>query len=82
MLIMLKAPDFSNVIDWRLQQEKKLSEKSQNSQGSKIMNKNELVRFISHFERLTRHALQSVPAIADVVYQLNDDQSIQTKLKG
>ncbi|MGA1741640.1 MAG: hypothetical protein ACO4AC_05675 [Pseudohongiellaceae bacterium] len=80
MLVMLKAPDFSNVIDWRLQQEEKLQAK-QNEQGaSHIMNKEALVRFISHYERLTRHALQTVVATADVVYELNADQSIQTKL--
>jgi len=82
MLIMLKAPDFSNVLDWRLQQENKLKEQKNNSTSSKIMNRDELIRFISHYERLTRHALQSVPVTADVVYQLNDDQSIQSKLKG
>ncbi len=27
MLIMLKAPDFSNILDWRLQQENKLKQK-------------------------------------------------------
>ncbi len=38
------------------------------------MNKDELIRFISHYERLTRHALRTVPATADVVYQLNDNK--------
>ena len=46
------------------------------------MNKDALVRFISHYERLTRHALATVPALADVVFQFNADQSIQSKVKG
>lgn len=80
MLVMLKAPDFSNVIDWRLRQEEKLQAKQSGQGATQIMDKEALMRFISHYERLTRHALQTVPAIADVVYQLNSDQSIQAKL--
>lgn len=82
MLIMLKAPDFSNILEWRLKQENKLKQKNRHSTNDKLMNKDELIRFISHYERLTRHALRTVPAIADVVYQLNDRQGIQAKLKG
>lgn len=83
MLVMLKAPDFSNILDWRLQQENKLKQKNNHaSKASKLMNKAELIRFISHYERLTRHALKTVPATADVVYQLNDKQGVQAKLKG
>lgn len=81
MLLMLKAPDFSNILDWRLQQEEKLKEKSKHVGDAKLMSKDELIRFISHYERLSRHALQTVPAKADVVYQLNDQQGIEAKLK-
>ncbi len=82
MLLMLKAPDFANVLEWRLQQENKLKQKSDYSNGNKLMSKEELLRFISHYDRLTRHALQTVPTLADVVYQLNDRQGIQARLKG
>jgi len=82
MLIMLKAPDFSNVLEWRLQQENKLKQKNNTTSNNKLMNKEELIRFISHYERLTRHALRTVPVTADMVYQLNDQQGIATKLKG
>ena len=82
MLIMLKVPDFSKVLEWRLQQENKLREKMTDKPDSKLMNEDQLIRFISHYERLTRHALNTVPETADVVYQLNDKQGIQSKLKG
>lgn len=82
MLIMLKVPDFSKVLEWRLQQENKLREKMTARPGSKLMNEDQLIRFISHYERLTRHALNTVPETADVVYQLNDKQGIHSKLKG
>ncbi len=81
LLIMLKAPDFSNILEWRLQQENKLKQNI-NPASSRLMNEDELKRFISHYERLTRHALRTVPATADMVYQLNDKQGIQAKLKG
>jgi D-glycerate 3-kinase len=81
LLIMLKAPDFSNTLEWRLQQENKLK-RNNNPADSMLMNEDELKRFISHYERLTRHALRTVPATADMVYQLNDKQGIQAKLKG
>lgn len=81
-LLMLKAPDFAHIIDWRLQQENKLRDKSDSSADLKLMDRERLIRFISHYERLTRHALETLPAKADVVYLLNDDQSIQAKIKG
>tara|TARA_R110000772_G_scaffold183368_5_gene294525 strand:- start:363 stop:1253 length:891 start_codon:yes stop_codon:yes gene_type:complete len=82
MLLMLKAPGFENVLEWRNQQERKLAASKPGEEHRKIMSKNELRRFISHYERLTRHALASLAEKADVVYQLGDDQLIKAKLKG
>ncbi len=85
MLIMLKAPDFSNILEWRLQQENKLKQNNNPADSktdNRLMSKDELKRFISHYERLTRHALRTVPATADIVYQLNDKQGVQAKVKG
>ncbi len=81
MLVMLKAPDFSHVLQWRTLQEEKLREKNKGS-TDKTMNQQQLVRFISHYERLTRHALITLPDIADVVFLLNDSQGIEARIKG
>ena len=66
-LVMLKAPDFNCVYDWRVLQEQKL----QAIYPDKGMQPAELTRFIHHYERLTKHMLATMPAYADWVYHLN-----------
>lgn len=80
-LIMLKAPDFAKVFEWRQNQEDKLAAKSA-GQGTRIMNREQLRRFIQHYERITRHGLDTLPLKADVVFQLTGEQTIAGKLKG
>ncbi len=74
-LIMLKAPDFECVYEWRMTQEKKLD---RNQQGKGIMNPAQLTRFIMHYERLTRWMFKEMPARADCVLELNHDHNITT----
>jgi len=70
LLIMLKAPNFEQVYEWRGLQEQKLRQRAGN--GSKAgMNAVELKHFIQHFERLTRHCLATIPDYADIVFQLD-----------
>lgn len=85
-LIMLKAPDFSRVRQWRGRQEEKLAAAQADGSGgadgknNKIMNKQQLERFIQHYERITCHGLATLPRLADVVFQLTDAQTIAGKL--
>lgn len=83
-LIMLKAPGFEKVYEWRSTQEDKLAARVAKDGGAatKIMDRDQLQRFIQHYERLTRHGLQELPALADVVFALTDQQTIAGKLKG
>jgi D-glycerate 3-kinase len=84
-LVMLKAPDFAKVFEWRQNQEDKLAANSagQNpEQRTRIMNREQLRRFIQHYERITRHGLDTLPLKADVVFQLTGEQTIAGKLKG
>ena len=83
-LVMLKAPDFAKVFEWRQNQEDKLaaSVAAGTGSGSKLMNRDELKRFIQHYERLTRHGLKALPAVADVVFELTEQQTIAGRLKG
>ena len=81
---MLKAPSFEKVYEWRQNQENKLLEKIQNENSGSIdykhiMSSKQLKRFIQHYERVTRHGLETVPDKADVVYQLTDKQTIEQK---
>jgi D-glycerate 3-kinase len=76
MCIMLKAPDFESIYEWRSLQEKKLQANSSQLEQSAVMNESELARFIQHYERISRHTLIHLPAIADVVLPLAGDHSI------
>ncbi|MGV3592955.1 MAG: hypothetical protein ACO1PZ_14805 [Gammaproteobacteria bacterium] len=84
-LVMLKAPDFAKVFEWRQNQEDKLAARSaaqDAGQPMRIMNREQLQRFIQHYERITRHGLDTLPLKADVVFQLTGEQTIAGKLKG
>lgn len=78
-LVMLKAPSFEKVYQWRQTQEDKLARK-QGGEKNKIMSPEQLRRFIQHYERLTRHGLSHLPEKADVVFQLTDRQTIEGRL--
>lgn len=80
-LIMLKAPSFDCVYQWRSLQEEKLRVRVGESGKGKIMDAAEIQRFIQHFERLTRHALVTVPEQADLVFHLGEDHQI-TSMSG
>ncbi|HHX83567.1 MAG TPA: kinase [Pseudomonadaceae bacterium] len=74
-LVMLKAPGFGKVREWRGRQERKLAERA-GAQATKLMSEQELDRFIQHYERITRHGLEVLPQLADVVFELTEAQSI------
>jgi D-glycerate 3-kinase len=69
-LVMLNAPSFEAVLEWRTQQEEKLAERMRETGGDitalSIMSSEELARFLLHFERITRHSLQHLPQRADI----------------
>ena len=75
LLIMLKAPSFKQVSEWRSLQEEKLKKIGPiDSPG--IMDEEQLSRFIQHYERLTRHCLEYLPVKADVLFDLDTDHRI------
>jgi D-glycerate 3-kinase len=69
MLVLMAAPDWETVLGWRIQQEHEL--RAANPDGNALMDDNAVVRFVSHYERLTRHILAEMPERADLVLQLN-----------
>ncbi len=69
-LIFLRAPNLDVVYRWRLEQEQKLSTVAP-ANAESIMDGEEIAHFMQHYERLTRENLVSLPAIADVVLELN-----------
>jgi D-glycerate 3-kinase len=75
-LVMLKAPDFECVYQWRSTQEEKLRLRTADSDGHSIMDDAQLKRFIMHYERLTRWMFEEMPARADCLLELNHDHHI------
>ncbi|MFT5692839.1 MAG: D-glycerate 3-kinase, partial [Oceanicoccus sp.] len=78
-LIVLKAPSFESVYDWRWLQEQKLIEQweRENSDvNTQLLDENGVRRFISHYERLTRHSLANISGKADWLLTLNDQHLI------
>jgi D-glycerate 3-kinase len=73
--IMLRAPSFDQVFQWRLQQEQKLAEVSS---GSQIMSEPEIQRFIQHYQRLTENCLSELPAKTHFCYQLDAQRQPQS----
>jgi D-glycerate 3-kinase len=81
MLILLVAPSFDVVYHWRLEQETDLRRMvaERGEDASRLMTDVELRRFVSHYERLTRHILEEMPTRADVVVRL--DAQRKTKIE-
>ncbi len=73
-MVMLKAPDFSCVYHWRLEQEQKLAALSPG--GSGVMSAEQVARFIQHYQRLTEANLATLPSHADVILELNHQHGI------
>ncbi len=74
LLICLQAPSFDCVLGWRQLQEQKMIEKLQ-SEGKSIelaQTPKQIERFISHYQRLTEHAIKTLPLTADYVLTLNE----------
>lgn len=73
--IMLKAPSFDCVYQWRLEQEHKLAKKAaKNSTG--VMSDEEVANFVQHYQRITEHALCQLPKKSDTVFYLDETRTI------
>lgn len=77
-LVMLKAPAFSRVHAWRVEQEEKLRAKKiqLGESTSNLMSAEEISRFIQHYQRITEYTLEALPEKCDVVYELDQQRNI------
>ena len=77
--VMLQAPSFDVVYAWRLEQEHKLRARLQQSGSdlTRVMDDAAVARFIAHYERITRHLLDEMPARADILLQLDAARQVQ-----
>jgi len=79
-LILLAAPSFKIVRDWRIEQESTLRArlKAEGRTGARVMSDAEIGRFIQYYERLTRHILQTMPLYADLTLQLDSSRNMKS----
>jgi D-glycerate 3-kinase len=71
-LVLLAAPDWEVVARWREQQEAELRTKG----GLRVMDTDQVARFIQHYERLTRWILEEMPARADLTVRLGPEREV------
>ena len=83
--LMLKAPSFDCVANWRWQQEQMLAQQTYNSDkqssNNKIMSQAQVNNFISYFQRLTEHGLATLPSQCDLVFALDETRKNLTYCK-
>jgi len=72
-LVMLQAPDYAIVTRWRDQQERALRERA----APRAMSPTALRRFLMYYERLSRQALRTLPAIADLRVVLDSKRRVR-----
>ncbi|MEQ8514644.1 MAG: hypothetical protein RIC38_03480 [Chromatocurvus sp.] len=73
--VMLRAPAFDAVYQWRLEQEHKLA---RTASGESVMSDTEVARFIQFYQRLTCHCLATLPRHMDVTYNLDNRRDIDS----
>jgi D-glycerate 3-kinase len=71
-LIVLQAPSWEIVRRWRSEQEEELIARH----APLAMDATSMNRFLAHFERLSRHALATLPALADTCVEYDDARHV------
>ena len=71
-LIVLQAPDWEIVRRWRGEQEEDLLARH----APLAMDAEAMERFLAHFERLSRHALATLPALADTCVEYDEARHV------
>jgi D-glycerate 3-kinase len=70
-LILLRAPDFAVVRRWRRQQEEALRQRTGSGMAPAALD-----RFIAHYERLSRHMLDTSPPKGAMVINLDGERRV------
>ncbi|CAI8329422.1 MAG: Uncharacterised protein [Opitutia bacterium UBA7350] len=77
--VLLKAPGFECILQWRKKQERKLREHlaASGAEYEGLMNDAQVERFIMHYERLTRWMLAEMPTRVDARIDLNEQHEAE-----
>jgi len=74
--LMLQAPSFTCVKQWRLEQEIKLVQNKLNASNHQGMNATEIEAFIQHFQRITEHSFTTLTKQVDYLFCLDEQRKI------
>ena len=77
-LLYLKATNFNLLQKWRIKQEKKLLLKFNKNKNLKIMNKEEVIKFMQTYQRITQNMFKEVPKYAWIIFNLNNNHQIKS----
>ena len=77
-LIVLQAPNWDIVRRWRGEQEQELVARH----APLAMDAATMDHFLMHFERLSRHALETLPGLADTVVEYDDERHVTGLVHG
>ena len=78
-LLYLKASSFKMLQKWRIVQERKLKLQNKNkNNSSKIMNKEDVLKFMQTYQRITQNMFQKTPKYASIILNLNDNHQIKS----
>ena len=72
--IYIQPPSFKYIYKWRADQEKNNLSISVNKN---YMNKKQLLKFIQHYEKITKWMIKTMPVEADMLIKINKDQMIK-----
>ena len=80
--VMLKAPSFDCIYQWRLEQEMKLrstiaQQPHSERKNQNLMTEKDIVRFIKFYQRITEHMLKTLPEKVDYLFEMNQQREIQ-----
>ncbi|MDO7640749.1 MAG: hypothetical protein MUQ76_02240 [Reinekea forsetii] len=77
-LVMLKAPGFHSVKQWRIEQEERLAEQLDRNGGdtAALMSRAQVENFIEYYQRITESCLRALPNQAHDLIELNDQRGL------
>ena len=76
--LYLKASNFTQLQSWRIKQEKKLSFKSKDRKGLKIMSNNDIINFMQTYQRITQNMFKETPKNSSIIFNLNSKHQIKS----
>lgn len=81
--VMLKAPAFDSVLQWRIEQERKMESahqtqaiKATHVEDRHFMTDKDIHQFIQHYQRITEHCLNTLPGKAHHLFELDHNRNI------